>query len=262
MTYTSPPTGRFSEGEFRIGQVFSRTWAVFSGHFLTFILVTGIANLPALLMPRPTPGVPGNPYQVFGSMILIIVLLIVLWVLSQAVLLFAAFQAMRGRPIDLAESARIGLKQFFPIIGLTISVAVATGLASLLFVVPGVMLYVAWFVATPVCVVEQLGPFGSMGRSRELTRGHRWKIFGMLLILVLVASVVGGLLVGAAVAFLGPNGIMAFSVAMTTLVGQIVNLIWNAIWSAFFAILIVVTYHDLRVAREGIDTDQIAAVFE
>jgi hypothetical protein len=45
-------------------------------------------------------------------------------------------------------------------------------------------------------------------------------------------------------------------------VGQIVNLVWGAIWSAFLAILIVVTYHDLRVAKEGVDTDQIAAVFE
>jgi hypothetical protein len=32
--------------------------------------------------------------------------------------------------------------------------------------------------------------------------------------------------------------------------------------TAFYAVLIVVTYHDLRVAKEGIDTDQIAAVFE
>jgi hypothetical protein len=39
-------------------------------------------------------------------------------------------------------------------------------------------------------------------------------------------------------------------------------LIWNAIWTAFLNISIAVTYHDLRVAKEGVDTDQIAAVFE
>jgi hypothetical protein len=32
--------------------------------------------------------------------------------------------------------------------------------------------------------------------------------------------------------------------------------------TAFNAIVIVVTYHDLRVAKEGVDTEQIAAVFE
>ena len=39
-------------------------------------------------------------------------------------------------------------------------------------------------------------------------------------------------------------------------------LTWNGIWGAFYAIFAVVTYHDLRVAKEGVDTAQIAAVFE
>jgi hypothetical protein len=39
-------------------------------------------------------------------------------------------------------------------------------------------------------------------------------------------------------------------------------LIWNALWAAFFAVVNVVAYHDLRVAKEGVDTAQIAAVFE
>jgi hypothetical protein len=36
--------------------------------------------------------------------------------------------------------------------------------------------------------------------------------------------------------------------------------IWHALKDAFSAILGVVIYHDLRVAKEGADTDQIAAV--
>jgi hypothetical protein len=263
MTDASLGTGRFAAPEFRIGNVFSRTWSVFSGHFLTFILVTGIANLPTLLAPSPNPGaVAGLTFQSVGVPIILGLLVMVLWVISQAVLLYAAFQAMRGRPINLAESARIGLRRFLPIIGLIVSVGVLTGLASILLIVPGIMLYLAWFVATPVCVVEQLGPFASMGRSRELTRGHRWKIFGMLLLIFVVAAVVGGILVGVVVSLLGTSGLLALPIAMTTLLGRIVNLIWSAIWTAFFSILIVVTYHDLRVAKEGVDTEQIAAVFE
>jgi hypothetical protein len=41
-----------------------------------------------------------------------------------------------------------------------------------------------------------------------------------------------------------------------------ISLILNAVLLAFFWILIAVTYRDLRVAREGVDTDQIATVFE
>jgi hypothetical protein len=38
--------------------------------------------------------------------------------------------------------------------------------------------------------------------------------------------------------------------------------ILNGVWGAFNAIAVVVTYHDLRVAKEGANIEQIAAVFD
>jgi len=259
MTDASLPAGRFTAGDFRIGHVFSRAWSVFSRNFLTFILITGIASLPTFLVPHPAPASPDNPFANLGPTLFAVLLMIVLGTLSQAVVLYGAFQVMRGRPIDLAESARIGLRRFFPIVGLAISVGLLVGLASVLLLIPGMILYVMWFVATPVCVVEQLGPFRSMGRSRALTKGHRWKIFGLQL-LILVPALIVGAIVGAVMVATG--GFLATAAALGSTLGQIANLIWTAIWTAFYSILIVVTYHDLRVAKEGVDTDQIAAVFE
>jgi hypothetical protein len=170
MTDASLPAGRFSQGDFRVGHVFSLTWSVFSRNFLTFMLVTGIASLPALFFPRSSPGDVANPFQNLGwPLVGLIFLMIVLGTLSQAVVLYGAFQVMRGRPINLVESAAVGLRRFFPIVGIAISVSCLVGLASVLLIVPGVMLYLMWSVATSVCVVEQLGPFRSMGRSRELS---------------------------------------------------------------------------------------------
>ena len=40
------------------------------------------------------------------------------------------------------------------------------------------------------------------------------------------------------------------------------TLVWSMIWGALVAIFMVVLYHDLRVAKEGLNTDQIAAVFD
>jgi hypothetical protein len=262
MTDASLPAGRFIEGDFRLGQVFSRAWSVFSGNFLTFTLVTGIASLPGLLIQQPTPGSQVAPFQNVGLGIFAVLLSVVLGTLSQAVVLYGAFQVMRGRPIDLAQSARIGLRRFFPIVGLAISMTVLVFLASLLLVVPGLMLFVMWLVATPACVVEGLGPFRSMGRSRELTKGHRWKVFGLQLAILIPALVVGGIVGAVIFAVSGASGFLAVATALSTTLGQVVNLIWSAIWKAFYAIVIVVAYHDLRVAKEGVDTDQIVAVFE
>jgi hypothetical protein len=101
-----------------------------------------------------------------------------------------------------------------------------------------------------------------MGRSRELTKGHRWKVFGLQLAILIPALVVGGIVGAVIFAVSGASGFLAVATALSTTLGQVVNLIWSAIWKAFYAIVIVVTYHDLRVAKEGVDTDQIAAVFE
>jgi hypothetical protein len=232
---------------------------------LTFVPVTVIAGLPNLLMPQQEPGAIAPPevaFQNLGLSLVLFLLLVVLSTVAQAVVLYGAFQVMRGQPINLVESAKIGLRRFFPIVGLAISLVVALMLATILLIVPGVILYLMWFVATPACVVEQLGPFASMGRSRELTRGHRWKILGMLLLLFIPAIIVGAIIAAVVFSLVGVDGIVAVSGVLSTTVAQVAGLVWNAIWTAFFAILVVVAYHDLRVAKEGIDTDQIAAVFE
>jgi uncharacterized membrane protein len=107
-----------------------------------------------------------------------------------------------------------------------------------------------WFVGTQVCVVERLGPWTSLKRSAQLTKGHRWKIFGLMLLLIVV-SLIGSTLIELALAPFG-------SFILTS--GA--SLIWAAIWGAYYAVAVVVAYHDLRVAKEGIDIEQIASVFD
>jgi hypothetical protein len=40
------------------------------------------------------------------------------------------------------------------------------------------------------------------------------------------------------------------------------RLFWGALYGAFNAIAVVMAYHDLRVAKEGVDIEQIASVFD
>jgi branched-subunit amino acid transport protein AzlD len=118
------------------------------------------------------------------------------------------------------------------------------------------MLLLRWSMGAPVCVVELLGPFRSLGRSRELTKGYCWKILGLLLL-----SLIPGLILG--VVMVVTSGVFfIFGPSIGPAAAKMLSLIGNAMWTAFFAVLIVVAYHDLRVAKEGIGTDQIAAVFE
>jgi hypothetical protein len=102
----------------------------------------------------------------------------------------------------------------------------------------------------PACVVEGLGPVQSMRRSAELTQGHRWRIFALwFAILVAEIFVQMGL-----DQVMRPFGYFALVLAPQVL--------WDILVSAFAAVATAVTYRDLRVAKEGVDTDQVATVFD
>jgi MFS family permease len=237
-----------AEGEFRIGQVFSRSLTLLSRNFLTFFVVTAVAALPNVLITQSVSREPGNANV--GWLAVAGFLAIALSTLSQAIVLYGAFQDMRGRPVNLGESLRVALSRLLSIIGLAFCVSIGVFVGALLLIFPGFILLTMWFVATPVCVVEGLGPLSSMGRSSVLTKGHRWKIFGMVLLVLLGAGVVSAV-VGAVLGLTGSVVLVALG-----------SLIWSGVWGAFYAIFVVVTYHDLRVAKEGIDIHQIASVFD
>jgi uncharacterized membrane protein len=120
-----------------------------------------------------------------------------------------------------------------------------------LLIVPGIMVAVAFAVAFPVCVIEQQGPFASLRRSRALTKGNRWKICGIYLVM---------LIVGVVVVVVGIASIIGRSLGAQ--VGGFVSVIMQIVTSAFSGVLFTVIYHDLRAAREGLDTNRLAAVFD
>jgi hypothetical protein len=248
MTDASLPMHRFAEGDFSVGRVLNRTFSVLSRNLLPFCVVTAVANLPILLLFHPTVGTRMSGRAAFMFFIGII-LAIVLSAIAEAVVLFGAFEDMRGRRVDLIASMKVGLSRFLPVLGVAISVGLLSGLSAILLIFPAFIVMTMLFVAMPACIVEQLGPINSLKRSSQLTKGHRWKIFGLWLLVLVIAGVVN-LIPKAAGVFGGPA------------VGLLLELVWNALTGAFNAVMVVVTYHDLRVAKEGVDTDQIASVFD
>jgi hypothetical protein len=294
VTEASPP-GHLARGDFRIGSVLRRTVFMFARNFLTYFIVAALAGLPSLLIgvlapPSPVAVTIANPFQNVGTGGLTLFLTIVLGFLSQAIVLYGAFQDMRGRSVRLIDCLKVGLRRFFPLVGLAVCVSIAmlvylvffilvmaeliqvlqaflAVVAFLLLIIPLLALYLMWFVATPACVLERVGPFRSLRRSRELTKGHRWRVFGLILVVLIPAVIVAGTIT-AVMATLGIGVNLRIGVFfdwsrnLSTIPGQVVNLIWTAAWTAFYAILVAVAYHDLRVAKEGIDIEQIAAVFE
>jgi hypothetical protein len=247
MTDMSLPASRFAEREFRIGDAMNKAIQTLSRNVLPFSIVTGIAALPGVLLFQPNPaGDPVVLLAMYGGGLL---LWVVLSGLSQAVVLNAAFEDMRNRPVDMLASLRASWRRFPAVLGVTLVGGLLTGLAAIALIFPAFMVATMFYVATPVCVVERLGSFRSLGRSAALTKGARWRVFGMMIVVGLLGAIGTGL-------------VEALAYGVGPAIAPVVKVIWQGLLGAYGAILVVVTYHDLRVAKEGVDTDQIAAVFE
>jgi hypothetical protein len=266
-----------ASGVFRVGDVLSRAWRLFAGNLLFFLLVPVVLYVImviAFVLVGMTfffagwaSGATGFIWLGVG---LAIIVALSVTMIGQGLLLLAAFQRLRGQPLRIGEVLQRVLSRFVPLLGLSIVwglalllaivvtgfvfglLAVVLGVFAIvltpLIYVPMMILLVMWAVVVPACIVEGLGPIGSMSRSADLTKGYRWKIFGIMLLLFLVSLVAGlvQLLLGQV-----SQGLAGFFA-----------IIWFVVWIAYWNCAIIMTYHDLRVAKEGIDTEQIASIFD
>jgi hypothetical protein len=237
--------------EFRVGAAIARSVSVLRRHLRTFFVVSLIACSPMLLFAE-TQMSASTASETAKELLWIVFNLAVLTVFDtfgKAVLIHTAFQGMRGGgPVRLIESLNVVLRQLWPLVGLAFA-SFLTSLGFLLLAVPGLILATIWFVALPACIVERLGPRRSLRRSLQLTKGHRWKVFGLVLLLLVPtwgSSFVGWLL----------------SAATSELMGTVAELLCTTIATALTAAIVVVTYYDLRVVDEGADIERLAVVFD
>jgi hypothetical protein len=108
----------------------------------------------------------------------------------------------RGEPISPTEIFdpvyRKQMGDYFLVSGL---VSVGTSVAFALMVIPGVVLSVAWKLATLLTVDKGMNPTAAITSSNNLTYGKKWTIFFGTLILGLIVAAVAGILalIGAAI---------------------------------------------------------------
>jgi hypothetical protein len=121
----------------------------------------------------------------------------------------------------------------------------------------GMVLYVRWAVATQANVLDKLGAFAGLARSARLTKGHRWAIFGVTMIPLVV---IYALHAGAAIL----PGIMVpdLDVSQADTLERAADYFISALSSAYFAVQTTVLYYYLRREKDGVESDEIAHVFD
>ena len=112
--------------------------------------------------------------------------MMVISALVQGALTRATVSANEGIRATFGQSLSAGLQVILSLIGLSILWSLGVGIGFVLLIVPGVILLMMWAVAVPALVVERAGVFAAFSRSAQLTKGARWKIFGLSLVLLVI----------------------------------------------------------------------------
>ncbi|TMF60332.1 MAG: hypothetical protein E6I20_14375 [Chloroflexi bacterium] len=124
--------------------------------------------------------------------------------------------------------------------------------ASCIGLVVTIYLAASWLVAPVVVTLEGVGPTTALDRSWKLADGHRWRILGIQLLLLVLQVVLSGLI--SALFIVGLSQDQTVQVIVQQLVNFAANIVWAPIqWAAF-----TVFYYDLRVRKEAFDL-QVAA---
>jgi hypothetical protein len=256
----------FEERRVSIGRVFQRAFSTIAHNPLVVLgLALVLGALPSALFSYVTRSMAGpnavrlangDMTKLWGAMFFSWIVGVVISAIVQAALTRAIVAENEGHRATFGDCIAAGLRVFLPLIVVGLIYGVAIGLGFILLVVPGILLMVMWSVAAPSVVVERDGILQSFSRSMELTKGHRWKILGLFLVLLVIyilafwlLGIVGLSTYGAA--NFGEFGVVNAVASIVT--AMIFNLIWGTIQPAL--------YIELRQAKEGDSMENLEQVF-
>jgi len=242
-----------------IGRVLNNTFGVIKRNPLIFLgLSFLIVALPQALIQLATgaPVAEGDAaamMEMFSSPSIVAgtaggwLLFVILSVLLQATFIIATVKDLNGQKVSLGECLSQAIGKLLPLIGLGILMTLGIALGMILLIIPGLILSLMWIVASPAMMAEDKGIIDSLKRSAELTKGSkRWIV--LLFVVYIILTMILGLFM-LPFAFAGTTAIM--------LVGLVVNTLSGAIQGTGIAAV----YVDLRIVKEGGNTDALADVF-
>lgn len=162
---------------------------------------------------------------------------------------------LNGRAVELGDSLRLALKHIAALAVIAILQGLAIVFGTMLLIAPGMMMACAFAVAAPARVVENIPATGTFRRSRDLTRGNRWRIFGLGVVYFIF---VGGFEAALFALFGGLGGIMD----PTSLPRMILLPIITMIVGTLTASAVGVLYFELRRIKDGVGATDLATVFD
>jgi hypothetical protein len=252
---------------FDMGRVIGRTFGAIGRNAVTFLVLAVVFyGVPNFLLQwlqgkvNPVVSAGGVMFRYAGLWVAFALISWILSALMQAAVIHGVVADADRRKASIGDCLATGVRHALPVAGVGLISGIGIGFALLLFIVPGLMLMMAWIVAVPAVVAERTGVFGALSRSGDLTRGHRWSIFALAFVAFVVAMMVGSVLTAISFGFgaLGANPLAQ----ATSLPSVVATSVSGALMSIVSAAGVASIYVELRTIKDGLAPSTLASVFD
>jgi uncharacterized membrane protein len=205
-----------------VGSVLTPTINLFAKNFLLIASVVLVIVAPVEILSAATIGKENSAIPI----LFVVLTGMFCKALAAPALIYSLVVLMdTGKAPALGEAYRWSLSRIVPLILCSIVGSLAAFAGFLLFIIPGIILSVAFTILYPVVVLEGGGPVDVLKRSYSLTNGYKWRIFlGLVLIVILTWMVSGSITMAATL-----NGAIAFWPvrALTSMASEVVGALYT-----------------------------------
>jgi len=227
---------------------------------------------------------------IMGQTLLLAILQLILVLLATAVTLHVTVGEYIDRRVGVGEAFGHLLRRFGALLGSSILAWLVVALSFLLCILPGIVLAVVggpfgafltlvliilavvvgfmvaiWYLFVPqVVVLEGAAGVGALARSKELTEGFRWRIFGMMLLLflirigLLIVSSLLSMLIPPAKQILAGNVLRQEIIPTNYVIYVVLVFMLDVVVQSYATVCWTLFYLDLRIRKEGFDLELMA----
>jgi len=228
------------KNQFGVGAMLDQAFSVFASNFGTILGISLCASISVV--------VGSLFFDIVAMLLAIFVYVFLIAGLSRLIVFHFAGHKMNF--MQMIAGAWLSLSG--PVAGTGIIFFVFLSIGFSLFVIPGLIILVIWWVAIPVAEIERHPIARNFRRSFELTKGHRLQII-VLCIISLISFSIPFVAVDVTSIVLQGSGIFGVLAVVCVL------LLLDAIVTGFSACLVVVSYMGLRAEKEETTAKKIAS---
>jgi hypothetical protein len=263
---------KFPLGKMSVGDILDRGLKLLFARIPAYYAINLLVLSPVIALAIAAPFVVEDSQTDAGSMfglvavgLVILLFTVILQPIGTAAILHIIMKEYAGKRATVGEALSFAMTRFLALLGTSILAGLIILIGFICCFVPGVYFYVTYIFVGQVVVLEGLSGGGALERSATLVTGYRWRVFGVVLLILVGAGVVQFGVEKGLEAVLPSVEIIPTAdgprvefdktnAAVNTIVTQLVQILFTT----FLAVCTTLLYLDLRIRKEGFDLELAA----